>query len=396
MKQNTLRIAVLSLLLTLAMLALFACTPAGMKDNTSAPAATSSAAPESDGKASTGAENADVPAPAEGLLIVHFLDVGQGDSIFIELPGGKTMLIDASEYTYADKIISYIQGRGHDRIDVLVATHPHSDHIGGMQYIVTAFDIGDIYMPRAVNNTKTFENLLAAIEKKNLSVHTARAGVSVSADETVTIDIIAPVSEEYESLNNYSAVIKLVYGKTSFLFTGDAETLSEEEITANVSVDVLKVGHHGSRTSTGAAFLSRVSPRYAVISVGEGNDYGHPTETVLKRLADQNIEVFRTDLDGTVVISSDGTTLSIALEKETITPEATETMAEAMTTSPNTETGTSTDARWVLNTNTKKIHYPSCASAEQITEQNRATSNSTVAELEAQGYSPCGACRPHD
>lgn len=246
-----------------------------------------------------------------GNLAVHFLDVGQGDSEFIELPDGKTMLIDAGESEYGDTIVNYIKGLGYKKIDYLVATHPHADHIGGMAKVVQSFSIGSVYMPNATTTTQTYSSLLTAIKSAGLTITTAKAGVNMFNSNGLTVDIIAPVGTSYDDLNNCSAVIKLSYKNNSFLFMGDAEELSENQITANVNADVLKVGHHGSSSSTGLAFLSKVSPKYAVISVGAGNDYGHPAQTTLDKLSGIGAIIYRTDKDGTVVFKSDGTNITV-------------------------------------------------------------------------------------
>lgn len=257
----------------------------------------------------------------DGTLAVHYLDVGQGDSEFIELPNGQCMLIDASVSSYGEKIVETIEGYGYSEIDYLVATHPHADHIGGMSDIIESFEIGEIYMPRAVSSSKTYENLLTAISDKGLEINTARADKTIYSDSEMQIDILAPVSESYEETNNYSAVVKLTYGSNSFLFTGDAEELAENEMLDycydKLSADVLKVGHHGSSSSTSDEFLQAVSPQYAVISCGEGNSYGHPHSETISRLNNMGIEYYRTDINGTVTISCDGGgTFDIECENE--------------------------------------------------------------------------------
>ncbi|MGN0535168.1 MAG: ComEC/Rec2 family competence protein [Eubacterium sp.] len=242
-------------------------------------------------------------------VTVHFLDVGQGDSEFVELPEGKCMLIDASTAEYGDDIVSTVQGLGYDKIDYLVATHPHADHIGGMAQVIESLDIGEIYMPKAVSTTKTFENLLETISHKNLQITTATAGKEICTYSDVTAKFLAPVSDSYDETNDYSAVVKITYGDNSFLFMGDAEKLSEDEMLANdiysLNADVLKVGHHGSSSSTGTAFLQAVNPKYAVISCGEGNSYGHPHKETVDLLNSFEVAIFRTDKDGTVTVRCD-------------------------------------------------------------------------------------------
>ncbi len=243
-------------------------------------------------------------------LVVHFLDVGQGDSEFIELPNGKCMLIDASEKEYSDEIIEAVSDYGYSRLDYVVGTHPHTDHIGGLADVINHFDIGEIYMPKASSASKTFERLLTAVSDKNLQINTAKAGKSIYSDDEIKIDILSPIGDEYDDLNNYSAVVRISYGSNSFLFTGDAEALVENEMLdecySQLDCDVLKIGHHGSNTSSTLSFLDAVSPTYAVISCGEGNSYGHPHDEVLMRLADVGASVYETDIDGTVTISCDG------------------------------------------------------------------------------------------
>lgn len=244
-------------------------------------------------------------------LAVHFLDVGQGDSIFIEMPDSKTMLIDAGENMLGKSIMNYINTLGYGKIDYLVATHPHADHIGSMAYIVRNMDIGEIYMPKVSTTTKTYENLLESIAGKGLKVKSAKAGVSIIDTENFNVDIVAPATIKEDNLNNCSAVLKMTYGDTSFLFTGDAEEEELSEIDADISANVLKVGHHGSSTSTDKDFIKRVCPEIAVISLGADNKYGHPHKSTLKHLKNAGAEIYRTDGDGTVKITSDGENISV-------------------------------------------------------------------------------------
>lgn len=265
----------------------------------------------SSSQSSTQAENEADKSADGSLMRVNYIDVGQGDSEFIELPNGKTMLIDAGPNEAGSKVVEYIKSLGYTSIDYVVATHPHEDHIGGMDDVINAFDIGDIYMPKVSADTKTYEDLLDAISAKNLIIYTAHAGVSVIGDDALSVNMLAPVSDSYDDLNNYSAVIRIVYGDTSFLFTGDAENISESEITDDVKANVLKVGHHGSDTSTSDDFLARVNPSIAVISCGKDNKYGHPTESTVQKLKDKGVQVLRTDEVGTIVISTDGSNLKM-------------------------------------------------------------------------------------
>lgn len=305
--------------------------------------------------------------PANTSLNVHFIDVGQGDSIFTELPNGKTMLIDAGEPEYGDTVVNYIKGLGYNKIDYLVATHPHADHIGGMTKVVQSFNIGSVYMPNATTTTQTFKDLVTAIANKGLTVTTAKAGVCMFDSNGLTANIIAPNSSSYDDLNNYSAVIKLTYGSNSFLFMGDAQAQSENEITSDVKADVLKVGHHGSNTSTGQTFLNKVSPKYAVISVGANNDYGHPSQTTLNKLSSIGATIYRTDKDGTVVFKSDGT--NITVNKVSSTSPSNGSSSSSGSGSTSTPTGSSSD---IAISNVDKV-------GEVVTIQNNGSTDVNLA-----------------
>lgn len=249
-------------------------------------------------------------------LISHYIDVGQGDSEFIEFPNGETMLIDAGPTDAGDKVVEYIKDLGYTKIDYVVGTHPHADHIGGMRKVVNSFDIGQIYMPKASTNTKTFENLLTAIDNKGLTIKTAKAGVNIIDESNFTVEMIAPVQESYtNNLNLYSAVIMIEYGDTKFLYMGDAEAENEQEITADVSADVIKVGHHGSNTSSSQEFVERVSPSLAIFSLGEGNSYNHPHKEPVARWTEIGAKLLRTDQYGSITVKSDGKDYTYSTEK---------------------------------------------------------------------------------
>ena len=244
--------------------------------------------------------------PDGSTLTVHFIDVGQADCELITLPTGEVMLIDAGNNDDGEMVVRYIQDLGISKIDYLIGTHPHEDHIGGLDYVIYNFSIGNVYLPDVAATTKTYNDVISAIENKGLSVTTAEDGVTIYSGPETLIDIIAPVGSGYTSLNNYSAVVRLRYGNSSFLFTGDAETESENEITADVRSDVLKVGHHGSSTSSSRKFLDRVDPTYAVISCEKGNSYGHPHTETLESLDNIDCIVYRTDKSGTIICKTDG------------------------------------------------------------------------------------------
>lgn len=246
---------------------------------------------------------------------IHFIDVGQGDSIFIELPNNTTMLIDAGEASKGQVVANYIKVLGYSKINYLIGTHPHTDHIGGLAYIINNFSIESIYMPKAVSSSKTYENLLNTISEKSLKIKNATSGVNVFSNNNLKIDIIAPNSDSYSDLNNFSVVIKITYGNRTFLFMGDAETKSENEIVTNVSADVIKIGHHGSDTSSGQSFVNKVKAKYAIITVGNNNKYNHPYQKIIERWTNIGATIYRTDLNGNIVVTSDGNSLDISSSK---------------------------------------------------------------------------------
>lgn len=340
-----------------------------------------------------------VPAPEPSEyqeLKVHFLDVGQGDSCFIELPNQETMLIDAGGSEYGDSIVTYIYGQGYDTLDYIVATHPHADHIGGMADVLNTFNIKNFYATAFTTTTQTYERMLNAVESGGAKVHEVRAGSVILDEPQLLVEVVAPKTLGDDS-NNNSVVIKLTYGENKFLFTGDAEKSEEDDIWTNIKCNVLKVGHHGSATSSSANFLKKVDPKYAVISCGMGNKYGHPSDEILERLNSRNIEVFRTDLQGTIVFTSDGTIISVDKQPTVYRAPVQTTSTPATTTQTTVQTTTaavqSVGTQYILNTNTKKIHYPSCSAVRQMKEQNKAYTEDFDGAV-ASGYVPCKKCNP--
>lgn len=249
------------------------------------------------------------------LLKVHFLDVGQADSIVIQTPEGQTLLVDGGNKNDSDFIKDYLQELGVKELETVIATHPHEDHIGGLQSIMESFPVRNFYMPQVIHTTKTFEDMLTSVEKSGAKKIVARVGRNIStSEEYLSMIFLAPNSNKYEELNNYSAVLKVSYKDISFLLTGDAEEFSEKEMLDNnrsVRATVLKVGHHGSRTSSSLDFLRAVKPAYAVISCGKDNVYGYPHPKSIENLNNLNIGILRTDILGTLVLETDGDKLGI-------------------------------------------------------------------------------------
>lgn len=250
----------------------------------------------------------------EGGVKVHFIDVGQGASQLIIGPTGKTILIDAGNNDKEGLIVAYLKKENIKRIDILIGTHPDADHIGGLDAVIDHFEIGSMYMPKIQSNTKTFEDVLVSVKNKGLKVSTAKAGVKLNWEADAEVSMVAPV-EAYDDTNNMSAVVHLSYKDVSFLLTGDAEALSEQDMLkskADLKSDILLVGHHGSESSTSKPFLDAVQPSYAVIQVGP-NNYGHPTPGVLNRLNDKGVNIYRNDKDGNVIFATDGKKISVTL-----------------------------------------------------------------------------------
>ena len=243
---------------------------------------------------------------------VDFIDCGQGDSVLL-ISGETVTLIDASTKSETDKIVSHLKERGVDKIDHFVLSHPHEDHIGGAKEILESFEVENIYMKRPTTGTEptssVYINLLRKIKEQGKTVHSVKPQDSFGCG-SFEITVLGPV-DDYKDLNDQSVVLRAIYGEVSFLFTGDQEIVAEEDLIKRYGIDlkstVLKVGHHGSSTSSGADFLKVVDPEYAVISCGEGNSYGHPHRETIERFNEMGIRFFRTDQQGTVSFYTDGT-----------------------------------------------------------------------------------------
>lgn len=264
------------------------------------------------------------PISEESFLKVHFIDVGQGDATLIQQinqDNTYNMLIDAGNNGDGEYLVEYLKDQGVKTLDYIIGTHPHSDHIGGLDDVIKGFQVGAIIMPKVMANTRTFEEVMEAVSDKGLSITSPVPGTSYPLGEA-EFTILAPNSDDYASLNDYSIANRLVFGSNSFIFTGDAEALSEEEILNNfnkrdLASDVFKLAHHGSSTSNTEDFLEAINPSYGIISCGQDNSYGHPHREIMAQLKARNILVFRTDLHGTIVINSDGKDISIETELDT-------------------------------------------------------------------------------
>ena len=322
---------------------------------------------------------------------VHYIDVGQADSTLIELPNGEDILIDGGEQKDGKFIIDYLKKQGVDDIEYLIATHPHADHIGGLDTVIDAIPVDMVYMPFVLNepDTKEYTDLLAALDRNGLIATAPEAGTYPIWDtqNKLIMEILAPSKDEYVSLNNYSIVFQILYKDTSFLFPGDAEDILEFEIIdsgLNVDIDVLKIGHHGSDTSTSGAFLAATSPRYGIISVGANNTYGHPSEDVLAKLEEEQVEVYRTDIHGTIVVTSDGEKIEIKTEKNAYVK------ADPVE-DPVTKAMEADKQQYIGNKNSKIFHELDCGRLPD--EKNRVYINGYNDAI-SQSFRPCENCKP--
>jgi len=342
-------------------------------------------------------------------LVVHYIDVGQADSMFIEFPNGETMLIDAGESRNGSQIVSYIRNLGYSKINYVVATHPHADHIGGMTTVINSLPIDNFYMPNKEHTTKTFEHLIDALTSKNVDTYIAKAGVDMINIQGLSATILSPISTYGSNLNDWSAVVMVKFKDTSFLFMGDAEGRVEGQL-SNVNADVLKVGHHGSDTSSSMSFLNKVKPKHSIITVGTGNTYGHPTQSTLDNLASIGSKVYRTDLQGAIIVRSDGKNITVDKEPvgsvainpiPTPSPKPQPTPTPAPTPIPQPEPAPSTTPApstvseepvvgsivYITDTGTK-YHNGGCRHV------NKSKIEILLSEAKSQGYEPCGVCKP--
>ncbi|TCS80344.1 ComEC/Rec2 family competence protein [Tepidibacillus fermentans] len=288
------------------------------------------------------------PTPT-GKLEVRFLNVGQGDATLVKFPSGKVMLVDGGNNQYGQAVVNYIKDAGVKSIDIMVATHPDADHIGGLDVVLQNFVVKKFYAPKVANNTKSYEDMLLAVKNEGIGISSATAGVKLDVGAGATAEMVGPIKNYGSSdMNNNSAVIRIVHGSTSFLLTGDAEIESESDMIASgktLKSTVLKVGHHGSKSSTSLSFLNAVSPSYAVISVGH-NNYGHPTTEILNRLSSKGIKIFRTDKQGTIIATSNGSKVVFNSNPMSYAPTkvTTTTSKPKSTTTNKTDTKTTTSS----------------------------------------------------
>ncbi|MBU3144123.1 ComEC/Rec2 family competence protein [Clostridium sp. CF012] len=248
--------------------------------------------------------------PLENNMVTHFIDVGQGDCILIQV-NNKNLLIDSGTSDSHKKVIRYLKNNNITKLDYVIATHPHEDHIGGMANVIKAFKIGEFYAPKVTSDTQSFEDMIGALKRKGLKIKITKPNITLDLGPDLTCLMLSPNKTTYKDTNNYSCVLKVSYKNSTYMFTGDIEELSEDQILNSgydLNAEVLKVAHHGSNSSSTQEFLNRVSPKIAVISCGTYNSYGHPNRETLDKLKKLNCIIYRTDLDKNIVLISDGLT----------------------------------------------------------------------------------------
>ena len=325
--------------------------------------------------------------PAEGSSFsVNFIDVGQALSVLVTCDG-QSMLYDGGNVADGSLVVSYLESAGVTRLEYVICSHAHEDHVGGLAAVLAKFPAGHVYAPVTQNDTQCFQDFVKYTQQQGLNVEIPAVGTSWQLG-SATVQVLGPVAQ-YDDTNDTSLVLRIDYGQTSFLLTGDMESDAEKDLVesgANLDVDVLQVGHHGSETSTSYVFLNEVLPEMGVISVGTGNSYGHPHEAALSRLRDAGVDVYRTDLMGTITIASDGTNYTVGSEHYVPTEQQNPTLTDG---SGQMAESTPAETTYIGNVNSKKFHLPTCPNLPA--EQNQILFSS-YDQAVAEGYSPCGTC----
>lgn len=355
----------------------------------------------------------DTPVPKSDLMEVHFLDVGQADAVLVKTEAAS-MLIDAGKNEDGDAVVQYIQQQGITKLDYMIGTHPHEDHIGGMDVVINSLDIGTVILPEKTHTSQTFLDVLTAIDNKGLEITLAHTGDEYPLG-SAKFTILAPNADYGDNLNNWSVGLKLQNGNNNFVFTGDAESQAEEDILStgiDLKADVFKAGHHGSETSNIDAVLEAVSPAFTVISCGKDNQYGHPDLAALERFQRHNIQIFRTDEQGTIIATSDGTNIGWSAQPSTtMTPGTKQTEDTNEDNEPENLAATPVPAEAPAAQNTPVEETPVESPATtgvsvHITETGgkyhsagcRYLKDSDIeialSDAQAQGYEPCSKCNP--
>ena len=364
----------------------------------------------------------------DGTLSVTFLDVGQGNAVLVE-QGGAYMLIDGGNRDYSSFVVSYLKEQGVEELAYVIASHYDADHLNGVVGALHAFSCGQVLAPDYVTDTRVYESFERVIKEQDIALAYPAVGDTYTLGDA-SFTVVCPKAYDPKEDNDNSVGIRLVYGDTSFLICGDAGK-AEEQVMLDSGVtlesDVYLASHHGSEGSSSEAFMRAVSPTAVVVSAGAGNSYGHPTRTVLNRVKACGAALYRTDLQGTITVTSDGTSLSWSVDATQDYRDGDEVAAGAADTTGTSGTADTADSaaqasvaadtagsaaqassggetaadgtadvtgEYVLNTNTKKFHRPSCSSVAQMSPENKAAFSGSREELIAAGYDPCKRCNP--
>ncbi|MBR3058717.1 MAG: MBL fold metallo-hydrolase [Clostridiales bacterium] len=327
---------------------------------------------------------------APSTFVVHFIDVGQGDASLI-LCDGEAMLIDAGASDQSELIFAYLKKNEITKLKYIVGTHPDDDHIGGLAAALNYASVERAFCSVDDYDSKAFVNYLKYLNKQKVELEIPEAGMELELG-SAKVTFLGPISQA-ETTNNNSIVIRVEYGETAFLFTGDAEYEEEQSLLyadGELSATVLKVAHHGSEYSSTEDFLDAVSPQYAVISCGNDNSYGFPTQKILDRLKERDVELYRTDMQGDILAYSDGKTVTFETEKELSEGEDLFLAPAIIAPVPSGDS----DCDYICNTNSKKFHYPDCEAVLKMKEKNKMYFTGDREELIQEGYVPCKICRP--
>lgn len=334
--------------------------------------------------------NSGVSDLASSKLEIYFLDIGQGDCTILTC-GGQTMLIDAGENDKGGDVTAYLKSMNINTLDIVVGTHNDSDHIGGLDVCLYHFDCKNVILSKYAKDNKTYDDVVQICKNKNYKIQYPDAGTVYNLGDA-TVTILSNPDYKANSANDSSISLLVTHHNNTFLFTGDSEEAAEYELLKNnslSSVDVLQVGHHGSKSSTTDEFLDTVSPTYAIISCGENNSYGHPHAETLNKLRASSVKMFRTDKQGVIFVESDGRELKWnTSESDDWTP------GEATLSSTNNSSTGNIVLTYILNTNTKKIHLEDCEHAQSIKDKNKETTTENIDTLIEKGYSRCKSCNP--
>lgn len=383
---------------------------------------------QENGEASTaGTEGQREEQMPDGTLSVTFLDVGQGNAVLVE-QGGAYMLIDGGNRDYSSFVVSYLKEQGVEELAYVIASHYDADHLNGVVGALHAFSCGQVLAPDYVTDTRVYESFERVIKEQDIALAYPAVGDTYTLGDA-SFTVVCPKAYDPKEDNDNSVGIRLVYGDTSFLICGDAGKAEEQAMLdsgVTLESDVYLASHHGSEGSSSEAFMRAVSPSAVVVSAGEGNSYGHPTRTVLDRVKACGAALYRTDLQGTITVTSDGTSLSWSVDATQDYRDGDEVAAGAADTTGTSGAADTADSaaqasvaadtagsaaqasggetaaggtadvtgEYVLNTNTKKFHRPSCSSVAQMSPENKAAFSGSREELIAAGYDPCKRCNP--